>query len=101
MAQRSEDGVGKTSEMSKRLERAKPVWTRSAISIQASSRDQRCIHQAGHTEAPELAQPIPSKNFLHPAGRPHTPVRQRGSTKSRHPCARQIRDSPLLPFDQG
>jgi hypothetical protein len=36
MAQRSEDGVGKTSEMSERLERAKAVWTRSAISIQAS-----------------------------------------------------------------
>jgi len=36
MAQRSEDGVGKTSERSERLERAKPVWTRPAISIQAS-----------------------------------------------------------------
>src|SRR5580658_8701542 len=36
MAQRSEDGVGKTREMSKRLERAKAKWTRSAISIQAS-----------------------------------------------------------------
>ena len=43
MAQRLEDGVGKTREMSKRLERAKPVWTRSAISIQASSRDDGCI----------------------------------------------------------
>ena len=32
MAQRSEDGVGKTSEMSERLERAIAVWTRSAIS---------------------------------------------------------------------
>ena len=38
MAQRSEDGVGKTSETSKRLERAKAQWTRSAISIQASGR---------------------------------------------------------------
>ena len=36
MAQRSEDGVGKTSEESERLERALAVWTRSAISIQAS-----------------------------------------------------------------
>ena len=45
MAQRSEDGVGKTRETSKRLERAKAVWTRSAISIQASSRDQGCINR--------------------------------------------------------
>jgi hypothetical protein len=36
MAQWSEDGVGKTREMSERLERAIAVWTRSAISIQAS-----------------------------------------------------------------
>jgi hypothetical protein len=43
MAQRSEDGVGKTSEMSRRLERAIAVWTRSAISIQASSQDGGCI----------------------------------------------------------
>jgi hypothetical protein len=45
MAQRSEDGIGITSEMSKRLERAKAVWTRSAISIQASSRDDGCINR--------------------------------------------------------
>lgn len=45
MAQRSEDGVGKTRETSKRLERAIPVWTRSAISIQASSRDDGCINR--------------------------------------------------------
>ena len=45
MAQRSEDGVGKTSEMSRRLKRAKAVWTRSAISIQASSRDEGCINR--------------------------------------------------------
>ena len=45
MAQRSEDGVGKTSEMSRRLERALAVWTRSAISIQASSRDDGCINR--------------------------------------------------------
>lgn len=45
MAQRSEDGVGKTSEMSKRFERAIAVWTRSAISIQASSRDDGCINR--------------------------------------------------------
>jgi hypothetical protein len=36
MAQRSEDGIGKTREMSERLERVIAVWTRSAISIQAS-----------------------------------------------------------------
>jgi hypothetical protein len=45
MAQRSEDGVGKTSEMSKRLERAKVVWIRPAISIQASSRNDGCINR--------------------------------------------------------
>ena len=45
MAQRSADGVGKTSEMSGRLERAKAIWTRSAISIQASSRDDGCINR--------------------------------------------------------
>jgi hypothetical protein len=45
MAQRSEDGVGKTREMSERLERAQSVWTRSAISIQASSRDDGCINR--------------------------------------------------------
>lgn len=45
MAQRSEDGVGKTSEVSRRLERALAVWTRSAISIQTSSRDDGCINR--------------------------------------------------------
>jgi hypothetical protein len=45
MAQRSEDAVGKTSEMSKRLERAIAVWIRPAISIQASSRDDGCINR--------------------------------------------------------
>ena len=45
MAQRSEDGVGKTREMTKRLERAIAVWTRSAIPIQASSRDDGCINR--------------------------------------------------------
>ena len=52
MAQRSEDGIGITSVWSKRLKRAKAVWTRSAISIQASS-TKRLRQQAGHTEAPE------------------------------------------------
>ncbi len=45
MAQRSADGAGKTREMTKRLERAIPVWTRSAISIQARSRDDGCINR--------------------------------------------------------
>ena len=45
MAQRSEDGVENTSEMSWRFERAEPVWTRSVISIQASSRDDGCINR--------------------------------------------------------
>ena len=46
MAQRSEDGVGKTSEnVQAPTERAKAVWTRSAISIQASSRDDGCINR--------------------------------------------------------
>ena len=52
MAQRSEDGIGKTSEMSERLERATSVWTRSAISIQASSqifRTPPCIRWGVHT----------------------------------------------------
>jgi hypothetical protein len=31
-----------------------------------SSHGHGCINQAGHTEAPEPAQPIPSKNLLHP-----------------------------------
>ena len=56
MAQRSEDGVGKTSETSTRLERAKAGWTRSAISIQASGHVNGRINQAGHTEAPEPAR---------------------------------------------
>ena len=46
MAQRSEDGVGKTREMSKRLERAIAGWTRSAISIQASGHVNGRIKQA-------------------------------------------------------
>lgn len=36
LAQRSEDRDRKTSEMFERLERAKAVWTRPAICIQAS-----------------------------------------------------------------
>ena len=69
MAQRSEDGVGKTSEMSRRHERAVAVWTRSAISIQASSRDEGCIKQAGHTEAPDPARKNLSNTPLQPKGR--------------------------------
>ena len=76
MAQRSEDGVGKTSEMSERLERALAGWTRSAISIQASGRMKGRIEQAGHTEAPEPALHRHSKNLLHPKGRPHTDIRR-------------------------
>src|ERR1700754_3619079 len=71
MAQRSEDGVGKTRQMSKRLERALAGWTRSAISIQASG-SERPHQQAGHTEAPVPARQRRSKNLLHPPGRPHT-----------------------------
>ncbi len=41
------DGVGKTREMSERLERAKAVWTRPAISIQASGSERP--HQTGRT----------------------------------------------------
>jgi hypothetical protein len=74
MAQRSEDGVGKTREMSKRLERAIAVWTRSAISIQASGHVSGRITQAGHTEAPEAAHQRFSKILLHPKGRPHTDI---------------------------
>jgi hypothetical protein len=43
MAQGSEDGVGKTSKVSKRRERAKAMWTRSAISKQAGGRNHGCI----------------------------------------------------------
>jgi len=64
MAQWSEDGVGKTREMSERLERAIAVWTRSAISIQASGHVTGRIKQAGHTEAPEPAHQRFSKNLL-------------------------------------
>ena len=74
MAQRSEDGVGKTRETSKRLERAKAVWTRSAISIQASGHVTGRIKQAGHTEAPEPARTNLSNTPLNPKGRPHTDI---------------------------
>ena len=66
------DGGGKTSEMSERLERAKAVWTRSAIFIQASG-SERPQKQAGLTKAPEPAR-LALKNFLHPKGRPHTDI---------------------------
>src|SRR5690348_3008864 len=52
--------------MSERLERAKAVWTRPAISIQASGRDEP--HQAGHTEAPEPVALNLSENLLHRRG---------------------------------
>jgi hypothetical protein len=45
MAQRSEDGVGKTREMTERFERAISGWTQPAISIQASSRVDGCINR--------------------------------------------------------
>lgn len=60
--------------MSERLERAKAVWTQSAISIQASGRDEP-HQQAGHTEAPEPVALNLSENLLHPKGRPHTDIR--------------------------
>lgn len=62
MAQRSEDGVGKTSQTSRRLERAKPVWTQSAISIQASSRDDGCMNRPDtrkHLNLPEQISRTP------------------------------------------
>jgi hypothetical protein len=83
MAQRSEDGVGKTREMTRRLERAISGWTRPAISIQASSRDDWLHQQTGHTEAPEPAQPNLSNTPLYPKGRPHTVVR--GQSRALHP----------------
>jgi hypothetical protein len=61
MAQRSEDGVGKTSEMSRRLERALAVWTRSAISIQASSRDDGCINRPDTRKHLNLREQISRK----------------------------------------
>lgn len=72
MAQRSEDGIGITSVWSKRLKRAKAVWTRSAISIQASSPTIRLRQQAGHTEAPEPERKKSLSTPLNPMGRPHT-----------------------------
>lgn len=76
MAQRSEDGIGITSVMSKRLKRAKAVWTRSAISIQASSRVIGLRQQAGHTEAPEPERKKSLNTPLNPKGRPHTDCQQ-------------------------
>ena len=58
MAQRSEDGVGKTSEMSRRFERAISVWTRSAISIQASSRDHGCVNRPDTRKHLNLSEQI-------------------------------------------
>ena len=57
--------------MSKRLERAKAKWTRSAISIQASG------HVNGRINRPDTRKHLNlraqlSKNLLHPKGRPHT-----------------------------
>jgi hypothetical protein len=72
MAQRSEDGVGKTSEVSRRLERALAVWTRSAISIQASSRDDGCINRPDTRKHLNPRNHPNQKNLLHPKGRPHT-----------------------------
>lgn len=75
MAQRSEDGVGKTREMTKRLERATPVWTRSAISIQASSRDDGCINRPDTRKHLNLRCQTFRITPLYPAGRPHTVIR--------------------------
>ena len=57
--------------MSKRLERAKAKWTRSAISIQASG------HVNGRINRPDTRKHLNlraqlSKNLLHPKWRPHT-----------------------------
>lgn len=62
--------------MSKRLKRAKAVWTRSAISIQASSRVIGLRQQAGHTEAPEPERKKSLNTPLNPKGRPHTVVHE-------------------------
>jgi hypothetical protein len=72
MAQRSEDGVGKTREESKRLERAKPNWTRSAISIQASGRMNSRIKRPDTRKHLNLRTSASRKLILHPSGRPHT-----------------------------
>jgi hypothetical protein len=75
MAQRSEDGVGKTREMSKRLERAKAVWARSAISIQASGHVNSRIKRPDTRKHLYLRTNASRKTLLHPAGRPHTDIR--------------------------
>jgi transposase len=54
------DGIGKTSECPGASSAQKAVWTRSAISIQASG-SERPHQQAGHTEAPEPARSDLSK----------------------------------------
>lgn len=71
--------------MSKRLERAISVWTRSAISIQASDRDEWSHKQAGHTEAPAPALPNSLKNRLLLEGRPHTDIHDRISPARQRP----------------
>ena len=69
MAQRSEDGVGKTREESKRLERAKPRWTRSAISIQASGHVNSRIERPDTRKHLNLRTSASRKILLHPKGR--------------------------------
>ena len=82
MAQRSEDGVGKTSGVSRRLERALAVWTRSAISIQASSRDDGCINRPDTRKHLNPRNHATQKNLLHPTGRPHWDTSARTSISS-------------------
>jgi hypothetical protein len=74
MAQRSEDGVGKTREMTKRLERAISGWIRPAISIQASSRDDGCINRPDTRKHLNLRSQIFQSAPLNPTGRPHTAI---------------------------
>ena len=47
--------------MSRRLERALAVWTRSAISIQASSRDDGCINRPDTRKHLNLREQISQK----------------------------------------
>lgn len=96
MAQRSEDGVGKTSETSKRLERAKAVWTRSAISIQASSRDDGCINRPDTRKHLNLRNQISRTPPLNPEGRPHTDVQHCGVHSRKRPFLQTMIGRHLL-----
>jgi len=60
--------------MSQRLERAEAVWTRPAISIQASGPVNGRISRPDTRKHLNLSANRLDKNLLHPKGRPHTDI---------------------------